>query len=69
LNTFLETPQRLLSREQLMAHAHRHLVNVGERSVDLLVSRLRRKLARLPNGQDMIKTIRGRGYLFDATAP
>lgn len=68
LNTFLETPQRLLSREQLMAHARGHMAGVGKRSIDLLVSRLRQKLARLPNGQDMIKTIRGRGYLFDATA-
>jgi two-component system OmpR family response regulator len=40
-------------------------VGAGERSIDLLVSRLRQKLARASEGMDLIKTIRGRGYLLD----
>lgn len=68
LYTFLNTPRRLLSRDQLMELARGHMAGVGVRSVDLLVSRLRQKLSRAAEGSDMIKTIRGRGYLFDVPA-
>jgi len=66
LCSFLHTPRRLMSRDQLIELAHGHVAGAGERSIDLLVSRLRQKLAESPNGPEMIKTIRGRGYLFTA---
>lgn len=66
LCSFLHTPRRLFSREQLIELAHGHTAGAGERSIDLLVSRLRQKLAGTPDGPDMIKTIRGHGYLFTA---
>ena len=66
LCSFLHTPRRLLSRDQLIELAHGHVAGAGERSIDLLVSRLRQKLAGSPDGADMIKTVRGRGYLFTA---
>jgi two-component system OmpR family response regulator len=66
LSSFLRTPRRLLSRDQLVELAHGHVAGAGERSIDLLVSRLRQKLAGAPDGPEMIKTVRGRGYLFTA---
>ncbi len=66
LSAFLRSPRRLLSRDQLRRAVSGHAVGVGERSIDLLVSRLRQKLS-LPNDSaDTIKTVRGQGYLFDA---
>ncbi len=65
LCTFLQTPRRLLSREQLLELVGGHHIGAGVRSIDLLVSRLRQKLARASDGLDIIKTIRGRGYLLD----
>lgn len=65
LSTFLHTPRRLLSRDQLMAQARGRAMDSFERSIDLLVSRLRQKLADDPREPKMIKTVRGAGYLFN----
>lgn len=65
LCSFLQAPRKLLSRDQLLELAGGQLVGAGQRSIDLLVSRLRQKLSRASNGLDIIKTIRGRGYLLD----
>lgn len=64
LCTFLHAPRRLFSRDQLMEGARGHVLDSFGRSIDLLVSRLRQKLARTPDGPSMIKTIRGCGYMF-----
>jgi two-component system OmpR family response regulator len=66
LNTFLQTPRRLFSRDQLMEQARGRAMDVFERSIDLLVSRLRQKLADDPDTPSMIKTVRGAGYMFNA---
>ena len=66
LFTFLQKPQRLFSRDQLMDEARGRGMEAFERSIDLLVSRLRQKLADNPRDPSMIKTIRGAGYLFSA---
>lgn len=65
LNTFLQTPRRLFSRDQLMEQARGRAMEAFERSIDLLVSRLRQKLADDPDEPSMIKTVRGAGYLFN----
>ncbi len=65
LCSFLQAPRKLLSREQLLSLAGGEQVGAGERSIDLLVSRLRQKLSLASDGLELIKTIRGRGYLFD----
>ena len=67
LGTFLKHPRRLLSRHQLRLALSGHAAGQGERSIDLLVSRLRQKLAHADDYADMIKTIRGRGYMLDVT--
>ena len=45
LSTFLQTPRRLFSRDQLVEQARGRSMDVFERSIDLMVSRLRQKLA------------------------
>ncbi|HSV53362.1 MAG TPA: response regulator [Burkholderiaceae bacterium] len=65
LSTFLKMPRRLFSRDQLMELARGRAMDSFERSIDLLVSRLRQKLADDPRDPSMIKTVRGAGYLFD----
>ena len=66
LSTFLQTPRRLFSRDQLMEQARGRSMDSFERSIDLLVSRLRQKLADDPRDPAMIKTVRGAGYMFNA---
>ena len=61
LTAFVEHPKRVLSREQLLELTRARGVEVSDRSVDLAVSRLRAKLG----GEDLIRTLRGSGYLFD----
>ena len=63
---FLERPRRVLSRDQLMDAARGHLANAFDRSIDLLVSRLRQKLDDEPKNPRLLKTVRGEGYMFDA---
>ena len=62
LVTFLENPQRVIGRERLLELSRSRLADSSDRSIDVLVSRLRRKLDR----DDLIRTVRGVGYLFSA---
>lgn len=66
LSIFLQTPRRLFSRDQLVEQARGRTMEVFERSIDLLVSRLRQKLVDDPAAPSMIKTVRGAGYMFNA---
>jgi two-component system OmpR family response regulator len=65
LVAFLEHPQRILSRDQLLELARGTQTEVFDRAVDVQISRLRRKLHACVKGE-IIKTYRGAGYLFDA---
>lgn len=64
LLTFLDNPQRALSRDLLMDSAKHRIATGFDRAIDIQVSRLRKKLDVSEDGQAMIKTIRGTGYLF-----
>jgi len=66
LSTFLAAPRRVFERTQLMAEARGRSMDSYERSIDLLVSRLRQKLEDDSRETSMIKTVRGVGYLLDA---
>lgn len=68
LCTFLSMPRRICSRDQLMEDARGRSMEVFERSIDLLVSRLRQKLGDDPREPRFIKTVRGAGYLFNVRA-
>lgn len=66
LSVFIEQPRKVLSREQLLDATRGRAVEAFDRSIDLQVSRLRNKLGDDPRDPQLIKTIRGEGYLFDA---
>jgi DNA-binding response OmpR family regulator len=63
LLAFLEAPQRPLSREQLLQATRVH-EDVFDRSIDVQILRLRRKLERDPRAPRVILTERGVGYVF-----
>ena len=67
LSAFVERPNRVLSRDQLIEATRARGVEVNDRSIDLAVSRLRQKLGDTPRAASLIRTIRGEGYLFEAT--
>lgn len=64
---FLERPKRVLSRDQLLDAARGRTMEAFDRSIDLLVSRLRQKLGEDPRDPRLIMTVRGEGYLFAST--
>ena len=63
LVAFLEAPQRPLSREHLLQATRVH-EDVFDRSIDVQILRLRRKLERDPSAPRVIQTERGVGYVF-----
>ena len=63
LLTFLEHPQRVLTRDQLMDAAKNRIATGFDRAIDIQVSRLRKKLDS-HGGPEMVKTVRGAGYFF-----
>jgi DNA-binding response OmpR family regulator len=66
LAAFVSSPQRVLSRDQLLDLSRLHNAEVYDRSIDVQILRLRRKIERDPARPQFIKTERGAGYLFDA---
>lgn len=65
LLAFLEHPQRVLTREQLLEVAKRRVgSDPFDRTVDVQVSRLRRKIEPDGSATPLIKTVRGAGYVF-----
>ena len=66
LVAFLSAPQRVLSREQLLDLSRLHNDEVYDRSIDVQVGRLRRKLEPQSAQVPLIRTERGAGYVFEA---
>ncbi len=64
LTAFLRSPQQVLSREQLLAASRLHDEEVFDRSIDVQILRLRRKLEANPSVPKLITTERGVGYTF-----
>ena len=64
LLAFVEQPQKVLTREQLLDAARNRVATGFDRSMDVQISRLRRKLASGDDENSMIKTVRGVGYMF-----
>ncbi|SDN95965.1 DNA-binding response regulator, OmpR family, contains REC and winged-helix (wHTH) domain [Pseudomonas azotoformans] len=67
LLVFAEHPQRVLTREQLLNLARGHSHDAFDRSIDVQVSRLRRKLEFDTKRPAMIRTVRNGGYQFTAS--
>lgn len=64
LETLATRPDRVLSREQIIDMSRGLETEVFDRTVDVLILRLRRKLEANPKAPEFIKTQRGLGYLF-----
>ena len=64
LEAFLTWPQMVLSREKLLDATKGRSAVISDRSIDIQVSRLRRKLGDDPRSPRIIKTVWGDGYLF-----
>lgn len=64
LRAFLERPHQILTREQLMG---RRNLSPMDRSIDVRISRLRRKIEDDPMDPRIIKTVYGAGYVFSAS--
>jgi len=62
LMVFMERPQRVLSRDQLLDLARGRAANALDRSIDTQVSRLRKKIEIDPSDPRIIKTVWGGGY-------
>jgi len=64
LRTFAENPNRILSRDRLLDLAHNMEMSPFDRSIDMRIGRLRRKIEPEPRLPQTIKTVRGIGYMF-----
>jgi two-component system OmpR family response regulator len=66
LVAFLRSPQRVLTRDQLLEASRLH-DDIYDRSIDVQILRLRRKIEESPNQPSLIKTERGAGYFLNST--
>jgi two-component system OmpR family response regulator len=64
LRAFVERPGRVLSRDSLLDLTQGRNAGSFERSIDVLVSRIRRKIEADPQDAQLIKTVRSGGYMF-----
>jgi two-component system phosphate regulon response regulator OmpR len=64
LALFARHPNRPLNRDQIMEQAHNRGWDVFDRSIDLRVMRLRRKIERNPDKPEVLKTVRNVGYVY-----
>jgi two-component system phosphate regulon response regulator OmpR len=64
LKVFADNRGRVLNRDQLLEQAHDRGWEPFDRSIDLRVSRLRRKIEKNPSKPEIIRTVRGIGYIF-----
>lgn len=66
LLAFVRTPHRVLSRQTLLRATHVH-EDIHDRTIDVQILRLRRKLKTAPHAPPLIKTERGLGYVFTSS--
>ena len=64
LKAFAANPDRVLNRASLLELAHRHDADVFDRSIDLRIARVRRKIEINSKRPQVLKTVRGVGYMF-----
>jgi len=66
LRVLVEHPNRVLSRDDLMEHIHGRNAGPFDRAIDVQIGRLRRKVESDPANPELIRSVRGVGYLFSA---
>jgi two-component system phosphate regulon response regulator OmpR len=64
LQAFIERPGRPLSRDQILTHTQNRDWDPFDRSIDIRIARLRRKIEDDPDNPRLIKTVRGVGYMY-----
>jgi two-component system OmpR family response regulator len=64
LRAFVERPQRVLTRDQLLEFARGPQSDSFDRAIDVQISRLRRKLEDSGGTTELIRTVRSEGYIF-----
>ena len=64
LQAFARHPNRVLSRDQLLDLAHQRGMDPFDRSIDIRITRIRRKIEQQPDKPQIIKTVRGSGYIY-----
>lgn len=64
LQAFATHPNRVLTRDQLLDLAHNRDWDPFDRSIDIRITRIRRKIEEDPAKPQTIKTVRGKGYIF-----
>jgi two-component system phosphate regulon response regulator OmpR len=64
LRVFAERPNQVLSRDQLLTHTRNREWEPFDRSIDIRIARLRKKIETNPEKPRVIKTVRGAGYIF-----
>ncbi len=66
LRVFVESPQKVMTRDQLLDHARGPDSDAYDRAIDVQISRLRRKLddGGSPGSGGLIRTVRNEGYMF-----
>lgn len=69
LRAFAERPGRVLTRDMLLGLAHSRGDEHFDRSIDVRIARIRRKLEAVPERPAVIRTVRGAGYVFDPNPP
>ncbi len=64
LKAFAENPNKVLDRDRLLSLSHNRDWDPFDRSIDIRITRLRRKIEAEPSKPQIIKTVRGAGYIF-----
>ena len=64
MRTFATRPNRVLDRDQLLELSHHQEWEPFDRSIDIRITRLRRKIEPDPARPRFIRTVRGAGYIF-----
>ncbi|MEM6848790.1 MAG: response regulator [Pseudomonadota bacterium] len=64
LKVFVRNKGRVLNRDQLLEQAHDRGWDPFDRSIDIRISRLRRKIEQNPQKPQVLRTVRGIGYVF-----
>jgi two-component system phosphate regulon response regulator OmpR len=64
LRVFADNPDRVLTRDRLLDLAHNMEMTPFDRSIDMRIGRLRRKIETDPKLPQTLKTVRGAGYVF-----
>jgi DNA-binding response OmpR family regulator len=65
LKLFAENRGRVLNRDQILEGAHDRAWDPFDRSIDIRISRIRRKIEPNPEKPEVIRTVRGIGYVYD----